>query len=256
MLMFMDNSDPNGGKTVGGRLACAVFSCSLLVYCAIVSCAWAQGVASTPAVTPSATKPPPSGTPSTTVIPRKASSSKPAWQDLTPTQQVSLKPLAANWNTLSESHKRKWLAIAFNYPTLAPTEQAKLHSRMTEWVALSRQQRIQARLNFAESKQLTPTQKAATWQAYQALSPEEKKKLATSASPKPAGAAAAVKPALPQKLATVPVTRQASKQTAKIAVPGHVVNPNTLLPRTPPTGASTTLPPAHKGGATQEVPVR
>lgn len=249
--MFMSNSDPNGCQTRAGKLAGAVFRCSLLVYCATVSCAWAQGVASPPTVTPSTAKPPPSSTPSTTVVPHKASSSRPAWQDLTPTQQVSLKPLAANWNTLSELHKRKWLAIASNYPTLAPTEQAKLHSRMTEWVALSRQQRTQARLNFAESKQLTPTQKAATWQAYQALSPEEKKKLATSATQKPVGAAAAVKPALPQKLATVPVTRQTSKQTEKIAVPGHVVNRNTLLPQTQSAGTPATPTPAQKGGATQ-----
>ncbi len=251
----MNTSDPSIFQIMGRRLAWAVLSGGLLVYCASVSCAWAQGAASTPAVTPAPAKPPLSATPSTTKVPRKASPSKPAWQDLTPAQQVSLMPLAANWNTLNESHKRKWLAIVSNYPTLAPTEQAKLHSRMTEWVTLSRQQRIQARLNFAQSKQLTPTQKAATWQAYQALSPEEKAKLATSATPKPVGAATAVKPALSQKLATVPITRQTPKQTAKIAAPGHVVNPNTLLPQTQPAGTPATPASEQKGGAAQ-VPAR
>jgi hypothetical protein len=135
-------------------------------------------------------------------------SSKPEWRELTPAQQLSLKPLAANWNSLGEGQKRKWIAIAANYPQLSPTEQSKLHERMTEWVALSPKQREQARLNFAQTKQLSPSQKAENWQAYQALSAEEKKKLAIAAAPKPGGAAPAVKPVPPQKLAAVPVTRK------------------------------------------------
>lgn len=234
--MFMHNSDQDNCQTVATGLACTVIACSLLVFFTTVSSAWAQGIVQTqtPVATQSPAKLPQTGTPSPSLGLVKTSSSKPAWQDLTPAQQVSLKPLAANWNSLDESHKRKWLAIASSYPTLAPIEQAKLHSRMTEWVTLSRQQRIQARLNFAQSKQLTPTQKAATWQAYQALTPEERKKLAISATPKPVGAAAAVKPVLPQKLATVPVTRPTPKQTAKIAVPKHAVDRNTLLPQVQP----------------------
>ena len=72
-------------------------------------------------------------------------------------------------------------------------EQDKLHSRMTEWAALSPQQRTQARLNFAETKQLSPDDKKAKWEAYQALPPEEKRKLAAGAA-KPPPTAAAVKP--------------------------------------------------------------
>ena len=83
-----------------------------------------------------------------------------------------------------------------------------MHSRMNEWVALSPQQRAEARLNFAKtkelSKQLTPEEKKAKWQTYQALSPEEKQKLAARATSRPAGAATAVKPVAPQKLAAVP----------------------------------------------------
>lgn len=83
-----------------------------------------------------------------------------------------------------------------------------MHSRMNEWVALSPQQRAEARLNFAKtkelSKQLTPEEKKAKWQTYQALSPEEKQKLAAKAAARPAGAATAVKPVAPQKLAAVP----------------------------------------------------
>lgn len=159
--------------------------------------------------------------------------SKPGWQELTPVQQTSLKPLAANWNSLSESQKRKWLAIALNYRTLTPQEQAKMHSRMTEWVSLSQQQRGQARLNFAQSKALTPSQKAANWKAYQELSPEERQKLASSAAPKSTGAATAAKPVSSQKLAIVPVSRKTAKAEPKMAAASQTLDRNTLLPQSP-----------------------
>lgn len=143
---------------------------------------------------------------------------KPLWKELTSGQQTALKPLAANWSIIDEPQKRKWLAISNNYPALPPAEQQKMHSRMAEWTSLSKQQRDQARLNFAESNKLVPKEKAAKtasktadWEAYQALSPEEKQKLAAKATPKPAGAAVAVKSLLPEKLATVPSTRLSHK---------------------------------------------
>ncbi len=198
-----------------------------------VAHAWAQA-AIAPAL-PSAS----SARPPVAVVPAKTASTpkiavKPDWQDLSPSQQRSLKPLAEKWNTLAETQKRKWIAIAANYPKLAPAEQEKLHGRMTEWVSLSQQQRAQARLNFAESKKLTPTQKAATWNAYQALSPEEKQKLARSAPPKLAGAAAAAKPVPSHKLTNVPVTKQSAKQVPKMAAASHSVDHNTLLPQSKP----------------------
>ncbi|UUZ63503.1 DUF3106 domain-containing protein [Polaromonas sp. P1(28)-13] len=134
-------------------------------------------------------------------------------------QQQTLKPLASSWNTISEPQKRKWLEISKNYPSLPPEGQATMHSRMNEWVTLSPQQRAQARLNFAKTKelstQLTPEEKKAKWETYQALSAEEKQKLAAKASPKPTGAATAVKPVAPQKLADVPP--QPNKPGAKPA---------------------------------------
>jgi hypothetical protein len=137
----------------------------------------------------------------------KPATSKPSWPELTPSQQQSLKPLAISWNSISEAQKRKWLEISKNYPTLSLADQTTLHSRMNEWVALSPQQRAEARLNFAKtkelSKQLTPEEKKAKWQIYQALSTEEKQKLASKATPSPAGAAVAVKPVAPQKLTAV-----------------------------------------------------
>ncbi len=221
--MFLRTSDQHNHPFIANALSFGLAFCFLAALSASASCALAQSSVKSSNSVALATN---SGTPKI--------SSKPAWQYLTPSQQLSLKPLAANWNTLGEAQKRKWIAIAKNYPNLAPMEQAKLHSRMTEWVSLSQQQRNQARLNFARSKQLSPTQKTATWQAYQALSPEEKKKLAISAPPKPAGAAAAAKPVPPQKLTVVPMTRQTSTPTSRISTASQALNHNTLLPHPQP----------------------
>ena len=231
--MFMRASDQKNHLLVASSLASGSVFCFLAVLSVPAFCSLAQSVASTPLLAQSSSKLSHSGTQRSSTVVQKVSS-KPAWQDLTPSQQLSLKPLAANWNSLGEAQKRKWIAIATGYPKLAPAEQAKLHSRMTEWVSLSQQQRAQARLNFAQSKQLAPTQTAATWQAYQALSPEEKQKLSISAGPKPVGIATAVKPVLPQKLAAVPVTRQTPKQMPRLSSANHAVNRNTLLPYAQP----------------------
>ena len=176
----------------------------------------------------------------------------PSWAELTPAQQQSLKPLASYWNTVSEAQKRKWLEISKNYATLAPDDQATLHSRMTEWVALSPQQRAQARLNFAKTKelsqQLTPDEKKEKWQAYQALSPEEKARLAQKAPPRPAGAATAVRPVAVQKLANVhqhPAAAASSARPAGSAAPKIEASP-AAVPQVTVTPPQPTQPAAAK----------
>ena len=231
--MLMRATDRDARPLIAGKFVCASVFSLLAVLGLPASCALAQTVATTPPLAQPAAK-----ASSADAVAKKlgavAHSSKPAWRDLTPVQQLSLEPLAANWNAIGEPEKRKWLAIALNYPKLTPQEQEKLHRRMTEWVSLSQQQRAQARLNFAQSKHLTPSEKAATWAAYQELSPEERQKLATLAPPKPQGAAATAKPVPPQKLAVAPVTKQTSKAAPKMTVANHALNHTTLLPQTQP----------------------
>lgn len=161
-----------------------------------------------------------------------APEAKPLWKDLTPEQQQSLKPLAANWTSLSDGQKRKWIALSRNFPAKTAAEQAKLHSRMTEWVSLSQQQRTQARLNFAETKTLSGDEKAAQWKAYQALSPEEKQKLAAKGAPPLVGATNTVKPVPEQRLAKVPTTRR-NPPVGTMAAHNTSVDANTLLPLAP-----------------------
>ena len=156
---------------------------------------------------------------------------KPAWKDLTPAQQEALQPLAPHWAWLSEERKRKWLVISKNYQTLPADEQAKMHRRMSKWVTLSQQQRTQARRNFKEIKALTPAQKTAEWEAYQALSAEEKRKLAAQARSK--ASVTTLKPAAMYKLTRV----RSHKKSASGAHLADAVSPiqqNTLLPRLEP----------------------
>jgi Protein of unknown function (DUF3106) len=155
----------------------------------------------------------------------------PSWVALSPIQRRSLLPLASTWDSLSEAHRRKWIALAQNYPSLAAPEQEKLHARMAEWTALKPKEREQARLNFAQTKQLAPSERAANWDAYQALSAEEREKLAAGGQNKPVGAAVAVKPATSQRLTVIPITPTKTPETKQsLVTKPQSLNLNTLLP--------------------------
>ena len=156
--------------------------------------------------------------------------SAPVWSELSSLQQQSLAPLVGTWNSLPEVQRRKWLVLAQNYPNLAPAEQQKLHSRMAEWAALKPKDREQARLNFAETKKIAPSDLTGNWEAYQALSPEERKKLAADAKPKTPGAATAVKPVPAEKLAEVPKATTKPDTKRQLVTKPESLNRSTLLP--------------------------
>lgn len=153
--------------------------------------------------------------------------SRPTWRELSAAQQQALHPLAAHWDRLSEERKRKWLVISKDFSSRSSAEQVKLHRRMSEWVTLSQQQRMQARQNFTEIKKLSPEQKTAEWEAYQSLSAEEKRKLATQAPPRPTGLATG-KPGAQPKLTSVP--SRAAPARARLADVGGRTVPQRALP--------------------------
>ena len=152
----------------------------------------------------------------------KAAMSRPVWAQLTVQQQIALRPLADSWDPISEAQKRKWLEVSKTYSSLSEDEQARMHGRMVEWVAMSPQQRAQARLNFAKTRELatdlSADEKKAKWQSYQALTANEKQKLADQAAPKPTGAATAVTPVAPQKLTAVssPLAPRANRAETRV----------------------------------------
>jgi Protein of unknown function (DUF3106) len=191
---------------------------------------------------------PPSKSSATAPIEASASrgtSSQPLWKDLSPAEQTSLRPLAPSWDSTSIDRKRKWLSVAKDFDKLPREQQAKMHARMTEWTALSSQQRTSARMNFAENRQLTDgltsEQRKVQWQAYQQLSPDEKRKLADSASKTTLlGAAPAAKPQPVLKKEPMPefgtgkslakAKADAPSTGKKITVAPHVAAQGAILP--------------------------
>lgn len=192
--------------------------------------AWAQPAPAASA--PAAPRPAAAASSSAQRVPATQPAPTKAWNELSSLEQKALQPLAANWNGIDAAQKRKWQALSKNFHTMPPAEQARLHSRMSEWATLSPKQRTEARLNFAETTKVPADEKLAKWQAYQALSLEERNKLAASA-PRPAGAAPAVRPVPPQKLATPVHPKPPDNSASGAATKSRQVDQNTLLPRKP-----------------------
>lgn len=172
-------------------------------------------------------------------------SSGPAWKELTRQQREVLAPLHERWGTMGELTKRRWISLADGFDQLQPEDQEKLQKRMQTWSSLSVQQRNQARLNFFTSRQLSPEDLQAKWDAYQALSAEEKRRLAAKAAPKNRGAATALRPQPKRKLATIPAassTPQTVANPPKILLPQPPARPLPAAPVPPPPPPVQTAP--------------
>jgi len=156
---------------------------------------------------------------------------KPTWQELTPEQRHALEPLVQIWPNLREPHKRKWLALSRNFAQHTSEEKATLQGRMKEWAALTPQQRTFARLNFADVQKLSIDERRAKWEAYQALTQQDKQKLAQK-QPKPlVGVAPAIKPTPEQNRVLSPAANGTSSKPLPRINTAHVA-PATLLPAT------------------------
>lgn len=153
------------------------------------------------------------------------------WQNLSALQQKALQPLAPHWSQISPAQKSKWLAISANFDKLTDKEQITLHERMADWASLSPQQRALARLTFNETKNLGADEKKSQWEAYQALSSEDKKKLAAQQTTGIQGAATASKAPPPNKVMRLPGKSTPSSDPTKSST-SIVIDKKTLLPTT------------------------
>lgn len=127
--------------------------------------------------------------------------------------------------------KRKWISLSRNFSKLSPPEQQKLYDRMGEWVKLSAKERSQARLNFVATENLSSDDKQAKWLAYQALSDDERHRLAEQAPRRTVpGAAPAVRPMPKQRLTKLPASAD-NAPMPRIASAPHLIDRNTLLPQ-------------------------
>ena len=212
--------------------------------------------------------------------PRAVAPVGPVWQALSAQQRTILAPLARDWGMIDAPRKAKWLEVANRFPAMPAADQQRVQERMAEWARMTPVERGRARLSFQESKQLSPEQKQARWEAYKALPDEERKALAirgkpaderpraaaapasakampatkSSASPPPAASAASAKPVAPTvvqarpgattTLMTTPVVPPAHHRPGqpKIAAQPGQVNPATLLPKSGPQAAASAAP--------------
>jgi hypothetical protein len=154
-----------------------------------------------------------------------------SWLNLTDTQKKALAPLAPHWAQISPGQKSKWVAMSKNFDSLSAKEQATLQERMADWASLSPQQRAQARLTFNETKNIAADEKKTHWEAYQALSAEEKKKLAAQQKTGIQGAATASQAPPPNKVMRLPGKSTPTAEPGK-TTPAVVIDKKTLLPTT------------------------
>ena len=204
----------------------------------------------------------------------------PAWASLSTQQRTILAPLARDWASIDAPRKTKWLEVASRFPAMPLTDQQRVQERMAEWARMTPTERGRARLSFQESKQFSPEQKQARWEAYQALPDTERRALADRQRPpedagrKPvAGAVVAnqpkagaapplhsasaplakpvaptvmqAKPGATTLLMTTPVEPPAHHRPGqpKIAAKAGQVDPTTLLPRSGPQAAASAAQP-------------
>ena len=192
-------------------------SCLAVVLCTAAAGAFAQ--------TPQANAIHPAAGPSAA----PASASNSSWQSLKGSQKKALAPLAPHWAQISHAQRNKWLAMSNNFDNLSNKEQAILHERMADWASLSPQQRAQARLNFNQTKTLDADAKKTQWEAYQALSPEDRKKLAAQQTTGIQGAATASQASSPRKIIPLP-GKSIPAEAANNSTTSIVIDKKTLLP--------------------------
>jgi hypothetical protein len=75
----------------------------------------------------------------------------------------------------------KWIQLANRYDNLSDSEKERLKARMADWSKLPIQEKRIARNNYLETLSISNDRKLEAWEAYQQLSPEEKKQLAEQA---------------------------------------------------------------------------
>jgi len=157
--------------------------------------------------------------------------SRPTWAELTTGQREALAPLAPHWSGLSESHKRKWITISRNFSDWPADEQSRIHGRMSAWASLSTVERDQARTNFTEARKVAPDEKKARWEAYQALSDEQRDKLAATVAPKRPGVTVPARQPRPVGAAKLTPASGDVRGMAGAGLPTSTVDHNTLLPQ-------------------------
>lgn len=150
-------------------------------------------------------------------------------------------PLQAEWDSLDNARRTKWLRIVDRYPRMSAEEQQRVQTRMKQWTDLTPEQRRKVRERYQHLQNISPKQREALkekWQEYQSLPEAEKKRLKESAKPRRFGRGTAragtAKPVEKKKKKTVsptpspPTLQPPQSDTSAIALPpAEPVGPDT-----------------------------
>ena len=175
------------------------------------------------------------------------------WQDVSAAHRVVLKPLENNWSGFGASAKQKWVEVATRFPTLPADERGRIQDRMSEWAQMTPADRGRARLNFQEAKQVSPQDRKAQWEAYQALPDDQKRQLAARAAPRDAARPSGT-PAIRSVTSDPAQLDSPSAKSNLVPNPAHAQPPRQVAPTVVQAqpGATTSLitkrptPPAHQ----------
>ena len=156
-----------------------------------------------------------------------------AWASLSRGQQNALAPLARDWAGIAAAQQHKWLELAARLPAMPLDEQQRVQARMTEWAHMTPQERGRALLQFQQARNLPAQEREAKWDAYMALSPQQRSALADQRS----AAASARKSTLAAPTHTAPGHAEKAARSPDYQPP-KAVAPAVVQPRP---GATTTL---------------
>jgi hypothetical protein len=168
------------------------------------------------------------------------------WSALTPAQQAALAPLKDDWAAIDNPRRQKWVELANRMPRMPEAERARIQQRMADWARMSPAERGRARLAFQQSREFSPEERQARWEAYRALPDDERQRLAQQARPAPkvdaraptrhehggdAGAASSAKRNIVTPTAAAPV-RTVAPSVVQVK-PGATTSPVRVTPPAP-----------------------
>ncbi len=198
--------------------------------------------------------------PSTALASAKPDAGGPRWSDLSPAHRKVLAPLSGDWNTLDARSKERWVDVAGRFPKMPADEQQRANQRMSEWAHMTVAQRVQARMNFQETRGVSKEEREARWKAYQALPEEKKRELAAKRAAAPATSAASTGVALARRHMPPPLDSvQPKSNVISPAAPVRAAAGSSPLLASGRPGVTTNLltrratPPAHQRDGGQKI---
>lgn len=173
----------------------------------------------------------------------------PGWASLSSAQQQALAPLQREWPSIDSNRKQKWIEVAAKFPNMPAEERKRVQTRMSEWARMSPTERAGARVQYQEVRRRVPAdERQARWQAYQALSAEERSKLAQRAKPAARAASAPAEAQAKARSSTDTPNAKRNMVRATAVAPSRLVAPTVVQAR--PGATTTTMttrsaPPSH-----------